>query len=93
MVSIIENYATVEGDIVEVTDHPRRPGYLLMKLALKKSKPLEGFPNLAAADEGSTISIVIKKDAKEAAVTRQRDLKRTFSATVKKAAGQEYFIR
>ena len=92
MVSIIENYAAVEGDIVEVTDHPRRPGYLLMKLALKKSKALEGFPNLAAADEGSTISIVIKKDAKETAFTRQRDLKKNFSATVKKVAGQEYFI-
>lgn len=93
MVSIIENYANIEGDIVEVTDHPRRPGYLLMKLALKKSKPVEGFPNLAQADEGSTITICIKKDAKEAAVTRQRDLKRTFNATVKKAAGQEYFIK
>jgi hypothetical protein len=93
MVSIIENYAKVEGEIVEITDHPRRAGYLLMKLALKRSKPLEGFPNLAAADEGSTISIVIKKDAKEAAITRQRDLKRAFSATVKKVAGQEYFIK
>jgi len=90
MVSIIENYADIEGKIVEVTDHPTRPGYLQMKVALKKSKTVEGFPNLAQADEGTTIAINIRKDA---AGTKAFHTANIFSGVVKKAAGQEYFIR
>ncbi|MFT3936242.1 MAG: hypothetical protein QM726_21615 [Chitinophagaceae bacterium] len=88
MVSIIENYAAIEGKVVGLDEHPTRPGYLLMKLALKKSNAVEGYPNLAQADEGSTISINIKKE--EAAKVEG---KKSFSAVVKKAAGQEYFVK
>jgi len=88
MVSIIENYANIEGKIVELTDHPTRPGYLQMKVALEKSKPVEGFPNLAQADEGTTIAINVKKED-----TDKFKAKKSFSAVVKKAAGQEYFIK
>jgi hypothetical protein len=73
-----------------LTDHPTRPGYLQVKVALKKSKPVEGFPNLAQADEGTTIAINVKK---EEADTDKFIAKKSFSAVVKKAAGQEYFIK
>ena len=88
MVSIIENYADIEGKIVEVSDHPTKPGYIQMILALKKSTAVEGFPNLAQADEGTTIAINVKKE--EAAKFHGQ---KSFSAVVKKAAGQEYFIK
>lgn len=88
MVSIIENYADIEGKIVDLSDHPTRPGYLQMKVALKKSKDVEGFPNLAQADEGTTIAINVKKE--DAAKLHGQ---KSFSAVVKKAAGQEYFIK
>jgi hypothetical protein len=90
MVSIIENYANIKGKIVELTEHPTRPGYLQMKVALEKSKMVEGFPNLAQADEGTTIAINVKK---EAADTEKLKAQKSFSAVVKKAAGQEYFIK
>jgi len=90
MVSIIENYADIAGKIVELTDHPTRPGYLQMKVALKKSKAIEGFPNLAQADEGTTIAINVKK---EEADPQKLKAKKAFTAVVKKVAGQEYFIK
>ncbi len=90
MVSIIENYADIAGKIVALTEHPTRAGYLQMKVALKKSKPVDGFPNLAQADEGTTIAINVKK---EEADTEKLQAKRSFSAVVKKVAGQEYFIK
>ena len=88
MVSIVENYAAIKGKIVDLSDHPTRPGYLQMKVALKKSKDVEGFPNLAQADEGTTIAINVKKEE-----ANNLEVKKTFSAVVKKAAGQEYFIK
>ncbi len=90
MVAIIENYAAIEGQVVTTTDHPRLPGYLQVKVALTKSAAIEGYPNLAAADEGNTISINIKKDAAGGHAFKTHA---PFTATVKKAAGQEYFIR
>ncbi|MEO6313829.1 MAG: hypothetical protein ABIU63_10850 [Chitinophagaceae bacterium] len=88
MVAIIENYAGIEGKIVGMTDHPTREGYLQMKLALKKSKTVEGFPNLAQADEGTTIHINVKKEAAD-----QLAVTKSFSGVVRKAPGQEYFIK
>jgi hypothetical protein len=90
MVSIIENCANIKGKIVELSEHPTRPGYLQMKLALQKSEMVEGFPNLARADEGTTIAINVKK---EEADIKKLQAKKSFSAVVKKAAGQEYFIK
>jgi hypothetical protein len=90
MVSIIENYAAIEGTIIEVNKHPLRPGYIQVKVALKSSKPLEGFPNLAQADEGTTISVNVKKEDE---VAKKMYSQKVFNGVVKKAGGQEYFMR
>jgi len=90
MVAIIENYAAVSGNIVGVDEHPARPGYWQLSLQLEKSEDIGGYPNLAKADEGTVISIAIKKQMASKAALQPG---MSYTAEVKKVSPQEYFIR
>jgi hypothetical protein len=89
MVNIIENKAKIKGTIkcIEKTSTPQ--GYCELQVKLEESDDVEGYPNLAKADEGSVI--LINLHSEEIAM---RNLKEgeSFHAIVKKVFGQKYFV-
>lgn len=89
MVNIIENKALIEAEVIGI-DHVSKPkGYIRLTARLLKSSDMEGYPNLAQADEGSIIHINVRpdqfKDYKLKSGSR-------FSATVKKSLAQQYYM-
>ncbi len=90
MAQIIENWAGVSGKVSVIRDHPTMAGYKQISLRLEKSCALEGFPNLAQADEGSDIWINVRAEALEDSGAREGE---PFAAEVRKAFGQVYFLR
>jgi hypothetical protein len=90
MVSIIENWASIEGVIVSLYENPDLQGFYIIELDLQRSEDEGGFPNLAKADEGKVIRINIRREQLET-----MDIKpgNPLRATVRKAYGQIYFIR
>ena len=90
MAPIIENWAIVSGTVESVCDHPEMEGFKQIRLRLKESKVVEGFPNLAQADEGQLIVINVRaSDLDQANAEEGKD----FNGTVRKAFGQVYFLK
>lgn len=89
MVSIIENWASIQGEIKSVSSHPGSKGYLEVDLALKEALDIDGFPNLAKADEGNTIHINVKPEQ-----LRLLNIKagKPLCSKARKAFGQVYFL-
>ncbi len=90
MVSIIENWARIEGVVVGIANNLRLPGYVLLEVELKNSFEVESFPNLAKADEGQLIQVNVKKIGLEA---HGISLNATISCTVRKFFGRLYFMK
>jgi len=90
MVSIIENWASIEGVIISLYENPDLQGFYIIELDLQRSEDEGGFPNLAKADEGKIIRINIRQEQLETMNIKPGDPLR---ATVRKAFGQVYFIR
>lgn len=90
MVSIIENWASVEGVVRSISESPVLKDYLLLELELKKTNDVESYPNLAKADEGNIIRINVRPDQIEDQKIKPGD---TFSCNVRKAFGQVYFVQ
>ena len=81
----IENKAIITGTVNSISPVPDARGFYEMEFELQTSEDIEGLPNLARADEGSIIRI--KTRGKNCAPGSQSTL------TVKKSAGQVYFIQ
>jgi len=90
MAPIIENWATVSGTVKSIGDHPEMEGFKQITLSLKESKEVEGFPNLAEADEGEDIVINVRASELDKANAEEG---KHFQATVRKAFGQVYFLK
>lgn len=90
MVSIIENWAAVEGVVLSVSENPALKDYILLELELKKTNNIESFPNLAKADEGNVIRINVRPGQLESNKIKPGD---RLSCKVRKAFGQVYFIQ
>ena len=88
MVTIIENKAKIEGKVNDIQENAR-PGYCQVQLELCKSEPIEHYPNLAKADEGSVITI----NATPQQLT-EADIKvgNHICTNVRKVFGQQYFM-
>jgi len=89
MVSIIENKATIEGTIKAIHENAGPQGYSQVEVALQKSTDVEGYPNLAKADEGSVITINVRPEQlKEEGIEEGS----TLCTTVRKVFGQQYYM-
>ena len=90
MVNIIENWATIEGEVLSITKNPKLPDYYLVEVRLGTSLEVASFPNLAKMDEGKIIYINVKKNDLEKYGIH---LNATISCTVRKFRGYVYFIK
>ena len=90
MVSIIENWASVEGIVRAIYDNPVLEGYLLLELELQKTNDVQSFPNLAKADEGNIIRINVRPDQLD---DKHLEPGNSFTCNVRKAFGQVYFVQ
>jgi hypothetical protein len=90
MAPIIENWATVSGNVKSIADHPKMEGYKQITLDLKKSEDVEDYPNLAKADEGTDIVINVRAEELEQSGAREGG---AFRGIVRKAFGQVYFLK
>ena len=90
MAPIVENWAKVSGTVKSLTDHPTMEGYKQITLALKESKEVGEFPNLAKADEGTDILINVRAEDMDKADAAEGE---HFTGTVRKAFGQVYFLK
>lgn len=89
MVNIIENKAKIKGKINAIDDTNNPKGYCQLVVKLQKSEDVEGYPNLAKADEGTIILVNIHSTEVS---SHQIKIGTSFKATVKKVFGQKYFI-
>ena len=89
MVNIIENKAKIKGKINAIDDTDNPKGYCQLVVKLQKSEDVEGYPNLAKADEGAVVTINIHS---EEVSNHHIKIGTSFEATVKKVFGQKYFI-
>ena len=89
MVSIIENKAKIEGTVKAINENAGPQGYCQVEVELHKSNEVEGYPNLAKADEGSVITINVRPEQiSECNIQVSCDL----SAKVRKVFGQQYYM-
>ena len=89
MVSIIENKAKIEGNVEAVNENAGPQGYCQIQVALQKSDDVEGYPNLAKADEGSVITINLRPEQlSDCNIEPGSD----FKAQVRKVFGQQYYM-
>ena len=89
MVNIIENKAKIKGTIKDIEKTSSIQGYCELQVKLDKSENVEGYPNLAKADEGSVILITMHS---EEIAMRNLEEGKSFHAIVKKVFGQKYFV-
>jgi hypothetical protein len=89
MVNIIENKAMITGIINAINENNGPDGYSQIEVKLHNSDEVEGFPNLAKADEGSVITINVKPDQ---IAESNLEVGKNLSATVRKVFGQKYFM-
>ena len=89
MVNIIENWTSIRGLVKSVSDSAEPQGYYLVTLELQKSEEIEGFPNLAKADEGSSINIQVKPEQIGKYAIKPGN---SLHCKARKAVGQVYFL-
>ncbi len=89
MVSIIENWVSIHGIVKSVNETSGLKEYFQVTLELQKTTDIEGFPNLAKADEGSVININARPEQIEKYQIKSGS---TLSCKGRKAFGQVYFI-
>jgi hypothetical protein len=90
MAPIVENWAIVSGKVKSIRDHPDMEGFKQIIFTLRDSKEVEGFPNLAKADEGEDIVINVRTEELEKV---NAEVGEEFNCTVRKAFGQVYFLK
>lgn len=89
MVSVIENKAKIEGQVKAIHPDGGPDGYCQIEVALQKSDDIEGYPNLAKADEGSVITINLRP---EQLADCNIEPGSAFEANVRKVFGQQYYM-
>lgn len=89
MVNIIENKAKIKGTITAIDKNSSIQDYCELKVRLDQSDDVEGYPNLAKADEGSVIQINLHS---EEIAMRKLQEGESIHAIVKKVFGQKYFV-
>jgi len=89
MVTIIENKAKIDGTVNAINENEGPQGYSQIKVQLQRSEDVEGFPNLAKADEGSVITINIRP---EKVSSCNIEIGKHLSDVVRKVFGQQYFL-
>ncbi len=90
MVTIIENYAKVQGIVKSIKENTKIAGFHQIEFELQESKDVRSFPNLAKADEGKTIKInLTNEQLKDHKPKRNHK----FSTTVRKAKGLVYYMK
>jgi hypothetical protein len=89
MVNIIENKSKIEAVVTDVDPESGPQGYCQIQAKLQQSSEIENFPNLAKADESTIITInLLPAQLTEGNLEKGKH----FSATVRKAFGQQYFM-
>ena len=74
MVQIVENWAEVEGRVVQVRPAAGLAGFSTVELDVEHVQPVEGFPNFFAG--GGRIAVNVQQDALTAAGLREGRLAR-----------------
>ena len=88
-VSIIENWALVEGAVARLEAPEDLPEFTGVIMRVDDVQPVEGFPNLLAEAVGSDLRVLIRSEqVRELGVSRG-DLLR---CRVRKAAGSRVFV-
>ena len=90
MVTIIENYARVQGVVKSVKANDKVAGYHQIEFQLQESEDVQSYPNLAKADEGKVIKINLTNEQLKDHKPKRNQV---FSTTVRKAKGLVYFMR
>lgn len=89
MVNIIENWVSIEGMVKSVKEQPALKGYYEVAVELAKTYDVEGFPNLARADEGHIIHLNVKPEQIASYDIKQGKI---ICGKARKAYGQVYFM-
>jgi hypothetical protein len=56
---IIENWADVQGRIIEIKPHPKLQDFVVVRLQVSQVSPVRGYPNLFESTEGKAIDVNI----------------------------------
>ena len=90
MVTILENYAKVQGVVKSIKENAKIAGYHQMEFELQEAEEVKSYPNLAKADEGKIIKInLTNEQLKDHKPKRNHQ----FSTTVRKFKGLVYFMK
>ena len=88
-VQVVENWADVQGRIVELKAHPTLSGYWMARIAVDGVSPVAGFPNLFEWAKGQTIEVNIPAvRAQELSLTTGQ----TVSGRVRKGGPTSAFV-
>lgn len=90
MVTIIENKACIKGVIKHVSESADPRDFHQISVALQNSFEMDGYPNLAKADEGREIKIKVQKSFLDEKNLKPGD---EVELPVRKAFGQIYFVQ
>lgn len=63
MVQAVENWAVVEGPVQAIRASQAGPDYIEVDVAVERTEPVEGFPNLFAEAENTVVPVTIRRDA------------------------------
>jgi hypothetical protein len=62
---IIENWTDVEGKVEEVEPSDVSDNFVKLRVAVNRTKPVEGFANLLDDAKGQTLAVEVPKKAAE----------------------------
>jgi hypothetical protein len=90
MVNIIENWSIIKVTFLKKKANLKLANFMQYSFKLTHADELEGFPNLAKADEGKKILVNIPLQMVDKV---EQKIAKNDSIIVRKAFGQEYFIK
>ena len=61
MVQVIENLTKLVGAILARRPHPELDGYDVVTVQIERVEPVEGLPNLLAAQPGSQMDVAMRR--------------------------------
>jgi len=62
LVQVIENYAGIEGQLVEARDSAEVADHGVLVVQVDRVNPVDGYPNLLAQAQGQRLEVLVRKE-------------------------------
>ena len=89
MVSIIPNWAELEGEVVRVEPSDRYPGFTAVHVRVQEVTPVEGFPDLLKESRGQVVPVLVRNDL---AATTELDVGLLVTCRARRADRRTVFV-